>query len=208
MNIAVTGNVGSGKSAVSAMLAGLLQGDLVDADILCRDLLMTGRQGWVELRERWADEYFEADGELDRKKLRDAVFQSNEVRRELEQILHPLVETRLEQLLILQKECGTHLVAEIPLLYEVGWAHRFDCVVAVYAPSSLCIERTAQRDSVAGSQVQSILDLQLPPEEKAERADFFIDNSESWSQTAVQSFVVSREIQRLQRVEKRAGLPA
>lgn len=197
MNIAVTGNVGSGKSAVSAILAGLLRVEHVDADSLCRELLMAGREGWLELRKKWPKEFFNKEGELDRRRLRDAVFTSSDVRIELEHILHPLVQARLERIMQSGDQDKQHLLAEIPLLYEVGWEGHFDYVVAVYAPSHTCVERTAERDGVSRRQVDSILALQLSPEVKAERADFVIDNSESWTQTAVQTAVVSRELQRL-----------
>lgn len=203
MNIAVTGSVGSGKSGVAAMLAGLLQGELVDADSICRELLMPGREGWLELRRGWGRDYFDEAGELDRVKLREAVFRSDDVRERLEKLLHPLVESSLVEIMSAAEAEGRHLVAEIPLLYEVGWQDRFDCVVTVYVPTPLSKTRTALRDSVSVNQVESILSLQQTPEEKAEQADFVIDNSGSWSQTAVQAAVVCRQIQHLERGEKR-----
>ena len=204
MKIAVTGSVGSGKSGVAAMIAGLLPADLVDADSLCRELMMPGRQGWLDLRGGWGLEYFDEAGELDRVRLREAVFREREVRERLEQLLHPLVQSSMVDLMSSAGAEGRHLVAEIPLLFEVGWQDRFDCVVTVYVPPALARERTARRDGVSMSQVDAILSLQLSPEEKADRADFVIDNSESWSQTAVQAAVVCRQIEHLERGRKRA----
>ena len=205
MNMAVTGSVGSGKGGVSAMIAGLLPAVLVDADAICRELLLPGRMGWQDLRSGWGRVFFDDIGELDRVKLREAVFKESEVRQRLEKLLHPLVQSSLVAHMASAEAEGRHLVAEIPLLFEVGWQDRFDCVVTVYVPPPLARKRTAIRDGVAVSQVESILALQLTPEEKAELADYVIDNSESWSQTVVQTAVVCRQIQQLERVAKRAG---
>ena len=194
MKIAVTGTVGSGKSRVVSILAGFFQAAPVDADDICREMMQPGNAGWEKMLELWGDRFVAADGHLDRVRLRESVFASSEIRKGLEDILHPLVRQRILDSFAQAEEDGTRLVAEIPLLYEVGWADEFDKVVAVYAPSHVCIERTAVRDGVEGEQVAAIMDLQLSPEEKAERADYVIDNSGIWSSTVLQAAVVARKL--------------
>lgn len=194
MKIAITGTVGSGKSGVAAILAGFMQAKSIDTDILCRDLLMKGQPGWREVRNRWP--YFFSDsGDLDRVQLRNEVFEKSEIRLGLEEILHPMVRSRVEELI---KESGRiylPIVVEVPLLFEVGWNTEFDHVIAVYTPLQICIERTVARDKVSRKQVEKILALQKSPEEKAELSDSVINNSGTWAATVLQASNLANDIQ-------------
>lgn len=194
MNIAVTGNIGSGKSGVTSLLSGMLCVDAVDADAICRELLLPGNPGCIELESRWGDRFVTGHGELDRVALRKAVFSNSQIREELENILHPMVQQHVHQLMAQSDADGGHLIAEIPLLFEVGWAEKFDRVVTVYAPEEVCRLRTTLRDGVSAAQVDSILALQMIPELKAEKSDYVVDNSGIWSSTILQTAVVVRSL--------------
>lgn len=197
MNIAITGTVGSGKSGVAAILAGLMRIECVDTDFLCRQLLQPGQPGWCDLKERWSGRFFAADGNLDRIALREAVFTEPEVRTGLEDILHPRVREIVAEYRRDAAAKGKHLLVEVPLLFETGWNSDFDHVVAVYAPASCCLARTTRRDNVSRYQVESILALQLSAGEKAERADSVIDNSGIWAATVLQVSLLARNLQQL-----------
>lgn len=194
MNIALTGNIGSGKSGVAAMLANCLDADIVNTDVLCRELLLPYSAGWADLRHKWSDTFFNSDGELDRTLLRSAVFKDDTVRLELEAILHPLVLQEVEYRLSESKEQGRDLIVEVPLLFEVGWYKEFEHTVAIYAPANICIARTVIRDKVSQAQARRILEVQMSPEEKARRADSVIDNSGLWIQTALQVAYLARKL--------------
>ncbi|SHO50489.1 dephospho-CoA kinase [Desulfopila aestuarii] len=195
MIIAITGAVGSGKSRVAAMLASALSCDCIDTDMVCRQLLMPEQSGWFELKKQYADRFFADDGQLDRTMLREAVFADPTVRQDLEEILHP----RVRQLVAKAAEDvaakGKYLLVEVPLLFEVGWQEDFDCVVAVYAPTSVCGARTSQRDGVPHQQVESILSLQLSSEEKAKRADLVVNNGGIWAATVLQISHLVRQLE-------------
>lgn len=197
MNIAVTGNVGSGKSRITSMLSGMLGYEAVDADSVCRQLLMPDCQGWREVRTKWGDKFFKPDGRLDRVHLRESVFAEPRIREGLEEILHPLVQNHIVRLMEKKRKAGDSLIAEIPLLYEVGWHNEFDHIVAVYAPVEICLLRTARRDGVSGLQVATIFSLQMPPEQKADLADYVIDNSGIWSSTVTQTAVLVRNLRKV-----------
>ncbi|MDR3090244.1 MAG: dephospho-CoA kinase [Desulfobulbaceae bacterium] len=174
MNIAMTGSIGAGKSTVAAMLAGLLPALLIDTDQICRRLMATHEAGWRGLRAVFPRSFFADNGELRRAALRQAVFFDDGLRRQLEGVLHPLVAAELEPRLA-ANDAEFHLV-EVPLLFEIGWQHRFDAVVAVYIPEEAGIERVAARDRVSVEQIRKILAAQLPADDKAARADWVIDN--------------------------------
>lgn len=195
MNIAITGSVGSGKSGVAAILAGTLHIDSVDTDMLCRQLLLPGQPGWNDLKERWGERFFGTDGNLDRIRLREAVFAEPEVREGLENILHPRVREAVTTCRRIAAENRRHLLVEVPLLFETGWNLDFDYIVAVYAPVALCIARTIRRDNVPPHQAESIISLQLSAEEKALRADSVVDNSGIWAATVLQVSRLARNIE-------------
>ena len=195
MNIAITGTVGCGKSYVAAILAGLMQVECLDTDDLCRDLLQAGHSGWHELKKKWPSRFFNEKGDLDRRLLREAVFAEGDVRCGLEQILHPLVWSIVESRMKAATERAEHLLVEVPLLFETGWDQGFGHVVTVYAPTPVCLVRATSRDMVSRRQVESILALQLSPEEKAGRADSVIDNSNTWVATVVQASRLARNLQ-------------
>jgi dephospho-CoA kinase len=197
MNIAITGTVGSGKSRVADILAGQMRIPSLDTDVLCRQLLEKGQSGWYDLIERWGDTFTDANGELDRVRLREVAFAESEVRKGLEQILHARVRESVAVHMQHAASTKNHLLVEVPLLFEAGWKGDFDHVVTVYAPAVICIDRTVQRDKVSREQAESILALQLSPEEKAERADSVIDNSGVWGATVLQVSLLSRKLQEL-----------
>jgi dephospho-CoA kinase len=197
MNIAITGTVGSGKSGVAGILAGQMRIQSLDTDVLCRKLLEKGQAGWNDLIERWGDTFLDENGDLDRVRLREVAFSEPEVRKGLEQILHARVREAVSMCMQSAAKEHIHLLVEVPLLFEAKWQSDFDHVVTVYAPSGICIDRTVQRDSVSREQAESILALQLSPEEKAERADSVIDNSGVWGATVLQVSLLSRKLQEL-----------
>jgi len=196
MIIAITGAVGSGKSRVAAMLASALGCDCIDTDMICRQLLMPGQAGWLELKKRYLDRFFTDDEQLDRTSLREAAFAEESVRQELEEILHPRVRRLVANAAEHMRGQGHHLLVEVPLLFEVGWQQDFDRVVAVYAPTSVCGTRTSLRDGVPSQQAESILALQLSPEEKAKRADWVVNNAGIWAATVLQVSYLVRQLER------------
>jgi dephospho-CoA kinase len=185
MLIAITGNVGSGKSRVAAILAASLRCPTIDSDQVCRELLEPGRAGWRALRERWPDRFLGDDGLLDRQALRQAVFSEPEIRQGLEQILHPLVRDTVTRAAS-DPTCRPHMLVEVPLLFEVGWQDDFDALVTVYAGREMCLVRTMARDRVSRPHTEAILALQINPEAKAAMSDWVIDNSGIWSSTVLQ----------------------
>ncbi len=185
MNIAITGSVGSGKSGVAAILAGIMQIESIDTDGICRELLQQFQPGWHEVKKRWPQ--FFHDDVLDRTVLREAVFSDDNIRIELQEILHPLVRENVSKAMQDAKMRNASLLVEVPLLFEVGWSYDFDHVIAVYAKKEICIDRTVLRDRVSRQQAESIVALQMSPEEKAERADSVINNSGIWAATVLQA---------------------
>jgi dephospho-CoA kinase len=183
MKVAVTGGIGSGKSSVAAVLAGLMQAELFSADEVCHQLMLPGASGWQGIVATWGEEFLSADQTINRVVLRENVFKDPVMRHQLEAILHPLVRIVLQKKMAVVDSRGGVSVVEVPLLYEVQWQDEFDVVIVVYAPEADCISRICSRDGLSSEEAGRILQAQMPAEEKARRAACVIDNSGLWTQT-------------------------
>ena len=126
--VALTGGIGSGKSTVAQNFAEL--GALViDADQLARMAIERGTDGFADVLLRFGEEII-LNGDIDRKKLAEIVFSDEKARKDLEAIIHPLVQAMFAEA-VADLEHGDILIYEIPLLVETGAAEKFDFVVTV-----------------------------------------------------------------------------
>lgn len=197
MKIAVTGGMGSGKSTVSRVLAGELGAELVSSDELCRQELRPGQEGMMQFIGVFGDRFLITDGNLDRKRLREAVFTDNRIKKELEEILHPIVQRKIEDLYRRLHRVNKILVAEIPLLYETSMAIEYEVSVVVRVPREISILRVLNRDQLTEAEIVRVLDSQMPIELKARMADYVIDNSGTIASTIKQIGWLCRQLNKL-----------
>jgi dephospho-CoA kinase len=142
LKVAVTGGIGSGKSAVGEILQEL-GAVIIDSDELARIVIERGSAGYDQVLAVFGDEILTA-GEIDRAKLADLVFAQPDLRKRLEGIVHPLVREAAEEIMK-SVPADSVVVNEIPLLFETDGAKRFDFVIAVQTPIKLRTERLIQR---------------------------------------------------------------
>ena len=171
--VAITGGIAAGKTEALAAFA--RRGAAVSsADELVHRVYREDESLKSELRERWGDGVFDADGEVDRAAVALIVFADRSELNWLESVLHPRV-GRMHKQWLDEVAAGTDppaLVAvEIPLLYETGGEERFDKVVVLTASPSV---REARRGVFAEREARLI-----PDEEKIRRADFAYVNDGS-----------------------------
>jgi dephospho-CoA kinase len=195
LRVGLTGGIGSGKSTVVESFA-RLGAEVLDADEVAREVVLPGKPAWTKLRQTFGSEFFHSDGRLKRSKLRRLVFADSEQRSRLNAIVHPEVmreiDLRFEQL---KSTVGPAVVlVDVPLLMEVGVAHRFDQVVVVYASDSVQIMRLMQRDGLSREEARQALSVQIDLGEKAKKADFVIDNSGTPEATQAQVEKVWQEL--------------
>ena len=179
MRIAITGGIGSGKSAVSARLAahGAI---VVDADAIAREVVEPGTPGLAELVAEFGTAVLRADGSLDRPAMAALVFSDPQRRRALEAIVHPLVAARSTELLA-AAPADAVVVYDVPLLAESmrttrAAGHGFDSVVVVTAPRDLRVRRLVGRGLTAAD-AEARIDAQASDEERRAIADHVVDNS-------------------------------
>ncbi|MGG1554873.1 dephospho-CoA kinase [Paenibacillus ferrarius] len=187
MNIGLTGGIACGKSTVSGMLVsrGAL---LVDADQIARDVVQPGSPVLEQVAAHFGQAVLNPDGSLNRKKLGELIFGSDEQRKALEGILHPPIRAMMRsQMAAYEREQPDKLVVvDVPLLFESGLASMFEATLVVYVPREVQLERLIARDALTEAQAALRLEAQMGIEEKRKLADFVIDNSGTLEQTMEQ----------------------
>jgi dephospho-CoA kinase len=187
VKIAITGGYGSGKSSVSRLITMYLGATLFDADGICKELLQPGEEGYTKLINEFGARFISREGYVDRALLRDVTFTDETIKARLEGILHPLVRKRLHLQGIEAADHSSFLVAEVPLLYEVGWQGDFDTTVLVRVDYETSVSRVTSRDNIQREEASRIIDLQLPMTCKEPLADYIIDNGSTFVSTAQQT---------------------
>ncbi|GAA7410884.1 dephospho-CoA kinase [Helicobacter pylori] len=181
--IALTGGIGTGKSATIKILES--QGyKILDADKIAHQLLQEYR---FKIAQHFGSEILEK-GILNRKKLGAIVFQKANELKWLEGFLHPLIrECMLKKAYELEKNHQAYFL-DIPLFFEVGGKKRYPVskVVLVYAPRALQIERLLERDKLKEAEILQRLSCQMDIEQKRAMSDYIIDNSSSLKDLAKQ----------------------
>lgn len=177
LKVGLTGNIASGKSSVASVWRDL-GARIVDADELARLAVEPGSPGLAEVVATWGSAVLTASGELDRAVMRERVFRDPSARAQLEAIIHPRVAAlRDEALVQAEREGETVVVADIPLLFEVGLAEEFDLVVLVDAPEAARRDRIVRDRGLSPEEAERMIAAQMPAAEKRERADIVIDNT-------------------------------
>ena len=181
--VGLTGGIGSGKTTVGLQFEALGI-DSVDADIVAREIMAPGDIALTEITKRFGKQILDAQGQLDRRKLREIVFADPNEKVWLNQLTHPLIRARMFE--ALQQAQSPYVLLIAPLLLENGLEQHCDRVLIVDVPESVQIERTSQRDKVAATQVEQILASQINRSERLKRADDIIRNTGSIEQLQTQ----------------------
>jgi dephospho-CoA kinase len=175
--IGLTGNIASGKSAVSDMLAAR-GATIIDADMLARDAVMKGSPALDAIVARWGDGVLDKDGNLDRAALRHVVFNNQEDLDALNEIIHPDVgRRRIEEISAARGRGDKVVVSVIPLLFERHLADEFDSIILVDAPRSDRLDRIVRDRGIDEAEAMKMIASQMPSDLKRARADYVIENS-------------------------------
>jgi dephospho-CoA kinase len=173
--VGLTGGIGSGKSEVAATFAA--RGvDVLDADDIAHAISQRGESGYRAVVESLGHEFLRADGQLDRAALRRRAFDDPTFRRDLEQLLHPLIAARLDDAIADFR--GPYGILVVPLLLERGGLRkRVHRILVVDCPEQEQVRRVQLRSGLSADEVRRIMATQLPRAERLARADDVIDNS-------------------------------
>jgi dephospho-CoA kinase len=176
LSVALTGNIGAGKSTVAELFR-RWGATIIDADQLVRELQGPGQPVLAAIAARFGSDLLMADGSLDRPALRARVLADAGALADLNRIVHPAVHRRRQELLEQAQARGDPIVvSDIPLLFETADPADFDAVVLVDAPSALRRARLLASRTLHPSEADRLMAAQLSSDPKRSRSDYVIDN--------------------------------
>jgi dephospho-CoA kinase len=175
--IGLTGNIASGKSEVSKMLANL-GAKIIDMDSIGKKIQAQNKGHVVDKIVQIFGAKFFKSGKLDRHILGNYIFSNEEALEKLNEIMIPEMTKELERILDIERRENTEtVVIDAAILFEAGWDKFTDEVWVVYTPKMLQISRLVNREQITKDEAEIRVNAQMPIEEKIKRADFVIDNS-------------------------------
>lgn len=151
---------------------------VIDSDVLAREVVEPGTEGFAQVVARFGSGIVAADGGLDRPALGRIVFADEGARRDLEAIIHPRVRARSAELSAAAGEEQV-VVEMIPLLVETGQAKDFDDVIVVDLPVEEQVRRLRQRNGLDEQQARARVAAQATREERLAAATIVLDNAGS-----------------------------
>ena len=173
----MTGNIGSGKSTVAAMLreAGI---PVLDADRISKEVTAPGGRAYDAVVQAFGGGIVRDDGSIDRKRLGEIVFSDPSLRARLEAITHPaILESMKEAVAGIEREGHRAAVVEATLIHESGRKGLFEAVISVTCDRETAISRLAARDGMSRQQAVARLRAQMDADRKAGASDCVIDNT-------------------------------
>jgi len=175
--IGLTGGIGSGKSTAAKVLA-QLGAAVIDADAWARSVTAPGGTAIAPLRAAFGEAVLDAQGGLDRQRMRELAFSDPQVKTQLEAIVHPLVKQAIDQQAQSALAAGARvLVFDIPLLVESGrWRSQVDGVLVIDCSNDTQIARVQARNGWPREQILAVIQVQASREQRQAAADWLILN--------------------------------
>jgi len=178
--IGLTGNIGSGKSLVAAMLQRTYGLPTLDADQVSRQIVRPGQPALEAIVARFGPAVLDPTGRLDRQALGRLVLGDAQARRDLESITHPLISAFIDDWFRSEERAGASLaVVEASLLVESGRADSYDLVLLVICSPQTQLQRLQSQRGIPAEQARAWLQTQMPAAEKRGFADVIIENDGS-----------------------------
>lgn len=179
--VGLTGGVASGKSLVSERFR-RLGVPVLDADQVSRQVVEPGQPALADIAAHFGPGVIQADGTLDRRRLRELVFADADARRALERITHPRIRAQIRAWL--DAQTAPYCMLENAILFESGMDALVDRVLVVDVPEDAQRTRLMARDGIDAALVERMLAAQSPRARRLERADDVLVNIGTPDETA------------------------
>ncbi|MDK8709610.1 dephospho-CoA kinase [Corynebacterium pseudodiphtheriticum] len=175
--IGLTGGIGSGKSTVARILQehGF---PIVDADLIAREIVEPGQPALAELAKEFGEDILNADGSLDRGLLASRAFTNKDTTQRLNNITHPRINQRTQELFDEARENGAEAVIyDMPLLIDKGLHKDMDATIVVHAAEHVRLERLTTKRGLDVDDVRRRINAQIDDETRKQHADILLDNN-------------------------------
>ncbi|MGY3685946.1 dephospho-CoA kinase [Vibrio coralliilyticus] len=173
--VGLTGGIASGKTTVANLFQSQFGIEIVDADVVAREVVEPGSEGLKAIEERWGAGILLHDGTLNRAKLREVIFANEEEKAWINGLLHPMIREKMQA--DIAKVTSPYGLLVIPLMVENNLQSLADRVLVVDVDKQTQMRRTVERDGVPLEQVESILAAQASRTQRLAIADDVIKNN-------------------------------
>ena len=174
LTIGLTGGIGSGKSAASNFFSSLGI-TIIDADRIAHQITSQGTKSYNDILSHYGPSILLANGDLNRKIIRNTVFNQPNEKRWLEELLHPQIRKIITDQISIST--GPYIIVCIPLLAESTGITFLDRVLLIDCTQELQIQRTCKRDNIERQTVIGILQQQATRSQRIAIADDIIINN-------------------------------
>ncbi len=172
--VGLTGGIASGKTTAANLFSEHFNIDIVDADVIARQVVEPNSKGLNKITAHFGADILNSDGTLNRVELRARVFENENEKLWLNNLLHPMIRQKMKHSLTMVESPYALLV--VPLLIENGLQSITNRVLVIDVARETQIVRTLSRDNVPRAQIESILNAQATREERLNIADDVINN--------------------------------
>jgi len=193
LRIGLTGNIAVGKSCAAARFAEL-GAAVIDADHISRELMEPGAPVYIRVVEEFGSDILHGDGTIDRRRLGDIVFASEEKRRLLESIVHPAINVAIARKIAEKEKTTNVIIVEAALMVETGGYKEYDRLIVVACSPAKQLARLMMRDGLTESEATARIAAQMPLDEKIRLADYVIDASGSLKSTLEQVDIIYQKL--------------
>ncbi len=173
--IGLTGGIATGKTTVANYLADAYNLPIFDADIYAREAVAVNSPLLQQIAKRYGEKILLADGNLDRQNLSEIIFNNQQERLWIDNLIHPYVSDRLS--VEAKNISAKTLVLVVPLLFEAGMTDLVSEIWVVSCSKKQQLQRLMQRNQLSPEQAQARISSQMPLTEKTKKADIVLNNN-------------------------------
>ena len=197
--VGLTGGIASGKTTVANLFSDLGI-EIIDADEIAHSITSKQGSAYNKIVKHFGEDVLGNDKKLDRKKLRTMIFNNSELKRDLEQIIHPEIYAIINQKINASQE--PYQIIVIPLLIETGYQNFVDRVLVVDCSVETQLARLINRDNETMKNARKIIANQIERNQRLKFADDIIKNEKKTSINVLKNKVLQLHESYLESPEK------
>ena len=181
--VGLTGGIGSGKTTVARFF--LDQNiEVINADEIARKVVEPGTAALSKIQERFGSKILINEKSLNRALLRKKIFKDSRQRIWLENLLHPLIEEEITNLIAVA--VSRYVILESPLLFETNQHKLVNRNLVVDVSPKVQLERAILRDGASEETIKAIMDSQISRDDRISLADDIVDNEQNFQSVRTQ----------------------